>query len=907
MAPASSLQPVGDSPFCGEGDAMCNHLLRNSPRKPNHKDFLMSPSRSSQILPLNRGRTMVAQPPAAPATETSSLRGSRPQLDAPQSCSAETGGVDMPTSNRTSFMSTSSRQSWAPALRSSAWSRAAWTHRTLIFLDSDAATAIMSFATFWTLMADDIRVAAEVGMQHDTNFLVVTAACFLLFLGEIVLSLFVRARYYRSIYFVFDVIATTTLLLEIQPLFDTSRGISPEAAIFAEASRTARLVRVVRLLRLVRLVKLAKIVNARRGVKAEQAGETKRAWQENPSEVGRMLQETITLQIVIGVLIMLMVFPALSLQSLKSRIDYELEAVGQLDALWRAHLDTGQQYSAHSAAAALLLADSSSFLHMVFFEAFDGTVLVSNLTAMPPVIRAVEYELVSAGERCASAGVCSSGGFVIKVDLIYQARFALGLLWFVIFLLGAGVVVFGQVSMRYCIAPIEKLFAIVNTFSNDPMKRLESFGDDANEELNELEQSIRKVAKLLQVGIGLAGSETIARVLRSTGDIDPIAMGRKVNCLFGFCDIRQFTDATECLQEEVMVFTNSVGHIVHHAVHDCGGFANKNIGDAFLVAWTSDELERCIKRAESLARDQLTSCTTPATSKLELALREKWVPTVGDKAMASFIRLTVCVRGATHITRLVQNPALQRRLPGFTVRLGCGLHVGWAIEGALGSQKKIDATYLSPATNIAMSLEGATKQYGNLLLISEQAYKLFSPYVRVRVRRIDRVFATPGAAPFDLYTYDCPTSLSVHPDDAEESAGLEHVFDFPLAITPQFRAVFDAGLSRYLEVRRVRLAGSCACLPWSRLGDHLPLSSEHLILSSLPRLLHCCAACCTQGAWDEAKTMLEQANALLVEQAQVRPTISMLRSFVRRNRASDFGLSFDQCRMSSHCPRAHVC
>lgn len=39
--------------------------------------------------------------------------------------------------------------------------------------------------------------------------------------------------------------------------------------------------------------------------------------------------------------------------------------------------------------------------------------------------------------------------------------------------------------------------------------------------------------------------------------------------VFGFCDIRQFTDATECLQEEVMVFVNRIAEIVHRATHKC--------------------------------------------------------------------------------------------------------------------------------------------------------------------------------------------------------------------------------------------------------------------------------------------------------------------------------------------------
>ena len=41
--------------------------------------------------------------------------------------------------------------------------------------------------------------------------------------------------------------------------------------------------------------------------------------------------------------------------------------------------------------------------------------------------------------------------------------------------------------------------------------------------------------------------------------------------------------------------------------------------------------------------------------------------------------------------------------------MGFGLHQGWAIEGAIGSKFKVDASYLSPNVNMASRLEAATK------------------------------------------------------------------------------------------------------------------------------------------------------------------------------------------------------
>ncbi len=39
--------------------------------------------------------------------------------------------------------------------------------------------------------------------------------------------------------------------------------------------------------------------------------------------------------------------------------------------------------------------------------------------------------------------------------------------------------------------------------------------------------------------------------------------GTKCVGIFGFCDIRNFTDTTEILQEKVMVFVNTIADIVH--------------------------------------------------------------------------------------------------------------------------------------------------------------------------------------------------------------------------------------------------------------------------------------------------------------------------------------------------------
>ena len=75
--------------------------------------------------------------------------------------------------------------------------------------------------------------------------------------------------------------------------------------------------------------------------------------------------------------------------------------------------------------------------------------------------------------------------------------------------------------------------------------------------------------------------------------------------------------------------------------------------------------------------------------------------------------------------------------------MGFGLHVGWAIEGAIGSEYKIDASYLSPNVNMASRLEAATKQFGTSILMSEDFARMLSPQVLA--------LGCPGATPAFLY------------------------------------------------------------------------------------------------------------------------------------------------------------
>lgn len=83
---------------------------------------------------------------------------------------------------------------------------------------------------------------------------------------------------------------------------------------------------------------------------------------------------------------------------------------------------------------------------------------------------------------------------------------------------------------------------------------------------------------------------------------------------------------------------------------------------------------------------------------------------------------------------------MTKALPGFKVNLGFGLHIGWSIEGAIGSTFKIDMSYLSPNVNMSSRLEGLTKDYKKPFLFTNSVYNLInSSKIRSLCRKIDVV------------------------------------------------------------------------------------------------------------------------------------------------------------------------
>lgn len=111
-------------------------------------------------------------------------------------------------------------------------------------------------------------------------------------------------------------------------------------------------------------------------------------------------------------------------------------------------------------------------------------------------------------------------------------------------------------------------------------------------------------------------------------------------------------------------------------------------------------------------------------------------------------------------------------MPGYKVKMGFGLHQGWAIEGAIGSIHKIDASYLSPNVNMAARLEAATKQYGVSMLLSGELHDVLSDDIKKICREIDTVTVKGSKQPMRLLTVDIDTDNLAEKKDPSLSLDL---------------------------------------------------------------------------------------------------------------------------------------
>lgn len=120
---------------------------------------------------------------------------------------------------------------------------------------------------------------------------------------------------------------------------------------------------------------------------------------------------------------------------------------------------------------------------------------------------------------------------------------------------------------------------------------------------------------------------------------------------------------------------------MHSICHSYGGSANKNIGDAFLVSWTLDELDEDDEDANNV---QFNASIANMNGETEIlyALNNQ-----ADKALLSVVKISMALHYDNFFVEGMAEAPKKRLLEklskrrGPLVQMGFGLHAGVAVQG----------------------------------------------------------------------------------------------------------------------------------------------------------------------------------------------------------------------------------
>lgn len=472
------------------------------------------------------------------------------------------------------------------------------------------------------------------------------------------------------------------------------------------------------------------------------------------SKVGKKLSELTTMRVIILVLIMILILPFFNLY-MWVEVDGYLYGLKTIDY----YLKQGNQVKAQDLFNEYINIYKSEKLPLIYIK-IDGVEWEWE-GEDPNNFRDAEVNIITLSSN-SDYEYYSWAIFDISSDTSLQAGINMLKTLFICLVLSIGSVMFAKDTNTIVLEPLENMIRTVKNISKNPLQAIQEEEKNSviKQEIMEgtmvkkkkqvkmmeteiLEQLIIKIGALMALGFGEAGSEIIAKNMeQSKGDVDPLVPGKRQLCIFGFCDIRQFADLTEILEQDIMIFTNEIALVLHNSVDECLGITNRNLGDVFVLVWKFPE-EVTMKDA--------------AKSKI-LISGHPFIPQYADLALISYIKMVSELNRNKTLLKYNESPLILEKLHNYKLKMGFGLHFGWGIEGAIGSEYKIDASYLSPNVNLASRLCAATKQYGVWMLISEQVHSLFSDKMKKITRRVDRCTFKGSAVPMNIFTVDLYTS-----------------------------------------------------------------------------------------------------------------------------------------------------
>ncbi len=209
-------------------------------------------------------------------------------------------------------------------------------------------------------------------------------------------------------------------------------------------------------------------------------------------------------------------------------------------------------------------------------------------------------------------------------------------------------------------------------------------------------------------------TQELAEQLLAGGDAKMGGDRKEVSVLFS--DIRSYTTITETLAaEEVVIMLNEYFETMVEAVFNYKGTLDKYIGDAIMAVFGSP---------------------LPIPDHAWMAVQT-----------AIDMRHRLQVFNVKRIEKL--RPQTPKEIDMATIKIGIGINSDTVISGNIGSTRRMEFTAIGDGVNLGSRLEGASKQYGTDIVISETTYKLCGD--RLWVRELDRIQVKGKNRPVSIY------------------------------------------------------------------------------------------------------------------------------------------------------------
>jgi PAS domain S-box-containing protein len=220
-------------------------------------------------------------------------------------------------------------------------------------------------------------------------------------------------------------------------------------------------------------------------------------------------------------------------------------------------------------------------------------------------------------------------------------------------------------------------------------------------------------------------TQELAEQLLESGSLELGGDRKDVSILFS--DIRSYTSLTEKLEaEEVVGMLNEYFETMVEAIFQHKGTLDKYIGDAIMAVFGSP-----------------------------LPLK--------DHAWKS-VQTAIAMRH--RLTEFNQ----RRKLDGKDqIHIGIGINSGSVISGNIGSSKRMEFTAIGDGVNLSSRLEGASKQYGCDIIISENTYEKCKD--DVIVRELDQIRVKGKSKAVSIYEL---VSLKTEPVSGAVETVIEH-------------------------------------------------------------------------------------------------------------------------------------